>query len=111
MIDRVVQGFHRFQIILLNRFYYAVTDVVFHNHLAGIIDSIADCRQLDQHFRAVLIPLHHPSDRFEMADRPGKPVEDSLFLLRAVHMMMGVTAAVAATVEKSWPGILRAAVR
>ncbi len=53
-----------------NRIHHTVTHVILQDHLAGIIQSRPDSRQLDQHIGAILSVLHHPTYLFQMADGP-----------------------------------------
>jgi hypothetical protein len=87
-VDRSVQRFNRFHVILLDCLDYAMTDVVLHDQLACVIDRVPDCGQLDQYIAAVFVPLHHPFNSLQMADCPGQAVDHGFFFLLTVDMVV-----------------------
>ena len=66
--------------------------MVLQDHLAGVVQSGADSCQLYQHLGAVVALLHHAFDLVQMADGPGKAVDDSFLIF--VNMAVGVGNAV-----------------
>jgi hypothetical protein len=84
-----VEGFHGLHVVLFDRVDDTVADMVLHDDLAGIVDRVSDGRQLDQDIAAVLVPLDHSLDGFQMTDRPGQAIDHScLFLVTVDGMVM-----------------------
>ena len=76
----------RFFISVLHRVDDAVGDVLADDDLAERADRGADGRELDEHIRAVLVPLDHVLHFVQMPDDPGQTVDNTLFVFRRVVM-------------------------
>ena len=76
------------------RVHHTVVDMVFQNHFARIVQGRTDRRQLDQNFRTVIALFHHPLDLFQVADGPGKAVDDRFLIFVDMAVGMGKTVGV-----------------
>ena len=73
-VYRVVQSGEAFVITAVSPG-NTMLDMILENDLCGAAQRGAHSSELDQHIGAVLPVLYHPSDMFQMPDRPGKTVQ------------------------------------
>ena len=78
LVDRLAEAVERLLVVLLDRLYDTVLDVVLQNDLADVVDGRADRRNLNQDLRTVPPVLDHLLDRFQMPDGARKPVDHRL---------------------------------
>ena len=89
-VDGLVQGIHGLVVAGLHSVHDAVGDVVLEDDPAGAVQGGDHRRQLQQHLRAVLAPLHHFAHRLQVPLGPGQAIQNGLGLGMAVGMRMGV---------------------
>lgn len=73
-------------ILLVYGFHDAVLQVFLEKGFAGVVDLCSYRRKLNKHIGAILSVFDHPFDRLQMADGPGKTIDDLLHLSRVMSM-------------------------
>lgn len=68
-------------IVLFDGIHHAMIDVILENYSAGIVESGANGRKLNQNLAAIAPLFYHPLNRFHMTDYTRHPVADSLRML------------------------------
>ena len=82
----LVQRVERVGVSLFQRFHDAAVDVVFQHQSPRAVQGGTNRRQLNEHFAAIAVVLHHPLHRLQMPDDPGETVDHRFLFLGGVDM-------------------------
>lgn len=85
-----------------HRIHHAVAKMILQNHLSGVINGGTNRSQLNQHLRAVVSFLYHPFHLLQMANGPGKPVNDGLLIFVNMTVDMGNSVAMERNMVMIW---------